>query len=304
MSFASGTTALLLFPGALGDFLCFLPAAQALQRRLRTRVTLVAKPAYANLIDQAEFETVAIDSARISALFERDLAADRGFQLERFDHVLSWTGSTSAELRHNLAERTAGRAKLFPFRGFRPGQHASRYFAECIGIDAPSTATIFIADAARRWAADLLDRPGQELLVMHPGSGSPAKNWKGMADLADLWRGRGREVLTLLGPAEESHEQPDRLVVRDRPLDRVAALLQRAPLYLGNDSGVSHLAAAVGCRGLAVFGETDPTTWQPGGSVDVLRAGPPCQHCGPHRICEHRLAPAEVLQQLEALGQR
>ncbi len=304
MSFASGTTAILLFPGALGDFLCFLPAAQALQRRLRTRVTLVAKPAYAALLDATEFEVVAIDTARISALFERDLAPDRAIQLGAYDHVLSWTGSTSAELRRNLAERTGGRAKLFPFRGFRPGQHASRYFAECIGIDATSPATIFIADDARRWAAQILDPLGPRIMVVHPGSGSPAKNWQGMAELADLWRGRGGELLTLLGPAEESHDQTDQLAVRDQSLDRVAALLQRAPLYLGNDSGVSHLAAAVGCRGLAVFGETDPTTWQPGGSVDVLRAGPPCQHCGPHRICEHRLAPAEVLQQLEALGSR
>ncbi len=65
---------------------------------------------------------------------------------------------------------------------------------------------------------------------------------------------------------------PGALLARDLPLRALAAALARAGLFLGNDSGVAHLAAACGTRTLALFGPTDPTLWAPvGRSVATLR---------------------------------
>ena len=58
------------------------------------------------------------------------------------------------------------------------------------------------------------------------------------------------------------------------PLPTLAALLSRASLFIGHDSGITHLAAASGAPVLALFGPTDPEIWAPPGEgVQVLRGG-------------------------------
>jgi ADP-heptose:LPS heptosyltransferase len=112
-------------------------------------------------------------------------------------------------------------------------------------------------------------------LAVHPGSGSPAKNWPFDRFVETARRlSPGRPWLLVLGPAEDAAAPPaGAIVARGLPLRRLAAVLARAGRFLGNDSGVSHLAAACGTRTLALFGPTDPAQWAPvGQSVRTLRA--------------------------------
>jgi ADP-heptose:LPS heptosyltransferase len=60
-------------------------------------------------------------------------------------------------------------------------------------------------------------------------------------------------------------------VVADIDLPEVAALCRMARVFIGNDSGVSHLAAAAGAPGVVIFGPTDPMRWRPLGDVTVLK---------------------------------
>src|SRR5262249_62383936 len=65
---------------------------------------------------------------------------------------------------------------------------------------------------------------------------------------------------------------PEGGVARDPSLRQLAALFERATVFVGNDSGLSHLAAAVGCATLVLFGPTDPAVWAPTGArVRVVR---------------------------------
>ena len=128
--------------------------------------------------------------------------------------------------------------------------------------------------------AELTSRLPDRFLALHPGSGSPRKNWpvERFAALADALA--PQEPFALIdGPAD--YEVSARLAniaeravpVRDRSVSFVAALLRRARLCVGNDSGVSHLAAAVGTPTLALFGPTDPFVWGPvGAGARTLRA--------------------------------
>jgi Glycosyltransferase family 9 (heptosyltransferase) len=113
-------------------------------------------------------------------------------------------------------------------------------------------------------------------LAVHTGSGSPAKNWprERYLALADHLA-QGCSWLLVEGPAEERGSAAPKaaVVARALPLRVLGALISRAGLYVGNDSGVTHLAAAAGAKTLALFGPTDPATFAPlGRAVRTLRA--------------------------------
>ena len=85
--------------------------------------------------------------------------------------------------------------------------------------------------------------------------------------VATRWRAAGGGVVELLGPAEAGDAAADdATVARDWPLPDVAALLAHVDAYVGNDSGVSHLAAAVEARTVVVFTATSSRRWRPLGS--------------------------------------
>lgn len=149
------------------------------------------------------------------------------------------------------------------------------------------------------------------LVAIHPGSGSVRKCWPidrfvGVARwLRKHWRA---SIIVVRGPAEQEwasgkFEQLDRLgvVTLDAAvLDVLAAVLRRCYLYLGNDSGVTHLAAAVGCPSVAIFGVTDWRLWAPLGDhvrVHAPASPPPT----PWRSLSH--AEAETAMRAVSLSQ-
>ena len=159
------------------------------------------------------------------------------------------------------------------------GPHASVWLAGALaplGIPRAPDPPPLETTAAEQLEAERLTRglaPG--FLAVHPGSGSRAKNWplERFVAAARALAG-GRPWLLVRGPAEEALPcPPDAADAFGWPLRVLAAALGRAGLFLGNDSGVAHLAAACGTRTLALFGPTDPGRWAPvGPAVAVIRA--------------------------------
>ncbi len=293
---------LIVFPGALGDFLCFLPTADALRRATDAMVTLVTHAAYRPLLADGRFRCFDIHRREISALFADDSHRPVAATFGPFSRSLSWSGSRDANFGRNLRAITEGPVDIFRFDDFCVGLHAAEQFARCAGVT-PAATSLSIDDDARRWArarANALRLDG-ETLVVHPGSGSQRKNWQGMSELAGLWHRRGGKVVSILGPAD-SEIADGGVVIRDEPLDRVAAFLELCPVFVGNDSGISHLAGAVGCRGIALFGDSDPTIWRPrGDTIDVIHSPEACRQCGAQRFCTHRLSVARVLRRVDRL---
>jgi ADP-heptose:LPS heptosyltransferase len=138
--------------------------------------------------------------------------------------------------------------------------------------------------------------PGRKPFVIQPGSGGAHKCWHldNFLSAAKILKTGGVDVLFLLGPAEmerfssprHSSSKPGesalaKIVVTaprltSPPLADVVAVLSNAAGYLGNDSGITHLAAAMGVRTVAVFGPTDPVLYAPlGPAVTVLKSDTP-----------------------------
>lgn len=137
---------------------------------------------------------------------------------------------------------------------------------------------------AERWChAHGLD-PGR-LILFHSGAGGSAKRWPAerFGALIGLLRGAGLSPVVVAGPADgeavgalHAAVAGERLVVApDLALCPLAALSAIARGFVGNDSGLTHLAAVVGTPTLALFGPTDPVVWAPLGPASRVLAARP-----------------------------
>jgi heptosyltransferase-3 len=263
---------LVLRGGALGDFLVTLPALALLRDRWPdARIELVGNLSAAALglsarvlnavHSQHEARWGALyDSAPLPPAFTTVLAA--------FDLVVNYWPDPDGELRGK-----------FPAR---PGQ----IFLSAPAVPTLGPAAVHYCEPLRQLglAPDSLlfplrvPAPEPRLVAIHPGSGSPQKNWPSDRWLALahwLERELRADVRVILGEAE-----PDDLLagvgrhIRNRPLGDLADQLARCRLFLGHDSGVSHLAASAGAPGIILFGPTDSAIWAPPSpNVRVLKSG-------------------------------
>ena len=318
---------LVVFPGALGDFLCFLPTLKVIldwKRGVDLEIAMCSE--FADLLYPRvpAISVRPLDCHRIGRLFARVGEVDQGVRdsLCSYDFIYSWFGAHHPDFVENLSVLYEGDLRIFPFRSLDPKIHMTNYYLSCLEVtdtlrDLPEIPlrSAEIAWSGRYWSEAGLH--GQRVLALAPGSGAKEKNWvlPYFKKVSHWWRERaGGGVLVILGPAEEEWmvgEKPweDALFVRHRSLGQVAALLTRCNVYLGNDSGLSHLAAALGVHTLAIFGPTEPVQWSPGGrNVRVITQGAECSPCHgstmrtcAHRRCLSELSPEYVIGFLEEI---
>ena len=166
-------------------------------------------------------------------------------ELRSFDSIISWYGAARPEFRaavHNLP---------FKFLQAIPPTdcevHAADYFASQAGAPIPAIPRVQVPRSDAGFA------------VIHPFSGSRKKNWP-LDRYQELARRLPLPVRWCAGPEEALPN-----AVRLDNLYELACWLATARLYIGNDSGITHLAAAVGIPVVALFGPTDARIWAPRG---------------------------------------
>ena len=239
--------------------------------------------------------------------------------------VLAFSRKGGQVLSKNLEKAGAGRVitlPSFPPEGLKV--HVSDYLLASLrknGIEgeAPDH-PLKLSEEALNFSRDYWARSGfkenERILAIHPGSGTPVKNWSAnhFAEVADWAAGRAR-VLLISGPAQDGVEKVRGFLKKATPLIaenlylvQLAAVLERCTAYLGNDSGITHLASSLGLATVALFGPTDPEVWGPRGSlVRIMRGKKP----DPSIISEPRshgcvprpgnLEPDEVIEVLTPL---
>jgi ADP-heptose:LPS heptosyltransferase len=177
--------------------------------------------------------------------------------LAGFDSIVSWYGANRPEFR----ELVEALGLPFTFHRALPGepgrQHATDFYLAQVG--APPGAIPTIDCVAER----------ENFAVIHPFSGSPRKNWP-LEKFRRMAQGLERTMAVRWCAGREDPPIEGAVFIDD--LYELACWLAKARLYIGNDSGITHLAAAVGTPVLALFGPTDPAVWAARGAyVRVAR---------------------------------
>ena len=177
---ATPAQACVLFPGALGDFICFLPTLRHLASD--SLLVLFARSEYAELVPKT-IDVRSIEAPEIAQLFVED-GVDRGSLRHFFapyQTVYSWMGSRVAVFVRQLQEVAAGRARIFPFRPRDGSQHQIDYYLSCIGsgAQAMTASDIPLAPQAQAWCDEFAERcllMNKPVLVIAPGSGAMEKS--------------------------------------------------------------------------------------------------------------------------------
>jgi len=278
---------LVIFPGALGDLICFMPVLRALARRHQgTSIELMARAELARFAigRMGVAAGHSIDRREVSCLFRDQSELDpfaRGF-FHQFDVIYSFFAANDADFRRCLTAATDGAVSFHPFRPDGAGHICELYLHGINASGSQLDALIDLAPPDLESADQVLYSIGmarKKYYLIFPGSGGEAKNWK-----LNRFLQLATEIsplitpLAILGPAEAGMTRTlcERGIATfdDLDLPTVAALSHLSAGFVGNDSGVSHLAAASGARGVVIFGPTDPARWRPRGDIKVLRGDP------------------------------
>lgn len=241
---------LLIRPGAIGDFILSLPALECLCADYTEVWTAAPNVPLVRFAPARPIRSTGLDLLGVADPSPSLLEVLRGF-----DSIVSWYGANRPEFR----ELTAALGLPFTFfRALPPegeGVHAADFYLAQAASLAPCS-----RDGIPRIP---VHQPRERFAVIHPFSGSPRKNWP-IGKFRALARGveRTLPVRWCSGP----EDPPLDGAVRIDDLYELACWLARASLFVGNDSGITHLAAAVGTPVLALFGPAgEPGVWAPRG---------------------------------------
>jgi lipopolysaccharide heptosyltransferase III len=279
--------------GAIGDFILTLPALRALRNaQPHSRIEILGYKHIAALAEKRFYAqgVRSIEYAPLARFFavNSELPAELADYFASFDLIISYLYDPDRIFERNL--RLCGVENLIcgPARILESAGHAARQLArpiEELGIEVVDRSEkIFPSTADREFAREFLGNASQQIVAIHPGSGSPQKNWPLENWIALFSQGdRFADVERMVVISGEADEAQTRRLEREwigrrvsfarsLPLPQLAAVLEQS-IFVGHDSGISHLAAAAGANCVLLFGPTDPNTWAPcNNHVRVLRA--------------------------------
>jgi ADP-heptose:LPS heptosyltransferase len=265
-------TFLCLHTGALGDFILTWPGLMLLRRHFPGHHFLGAgRPDYLRLAVRLGYldSGVDVDFREMIPLFN---GTNVPGCLTGVDGAVLWL--RGAEAAVDLLQRNAGLPVLaldpFPSSSTHLGLHYCREAARTFGFHAPEDIhSLFPLKAS-----------GDGPVFIHPGSGGTAKCFEPgfYLDLGGSLRSLGlKDIRYILGPAEmerglASHFPADQTVIPEN-VSLLAELLSGAGMYIGNDSGPSHLAGVLGVRSFVIYIKTDPGVWGAmGKGVRIVRS--------------------------------
>jgi heptosyltransferase-3 len=270
------TGILVIHPGALGDVLQAVPALRGLRAVVPAApITFVGQPRLARLLVElgAAQHARAFDGFGLEALFvDAPAPAELAETVGGVSRIASWFGSRDETYCRRL-RALAPRAVIAPPVPDDDTPVWRHLLGTLAAWDLAIPERVEPLRAPPLLAGDAPADAGRPRLVVHPGSGGDWKRWP-VERFAEVIRAlrhrRAFEVVVHQGPADAEPAQRlvallegDATVLLQPELTRLAAVLGACRAYLGGDSGVSHLAAAVGAPSVVLFPPATYRRWTP-----------------------------------------
>ena len=311
---------------SIGDTVLATPSAFALKRFLPdVQVDILVEDWVAPvLIDHPHIDNVVV--LERGGLMTRARVA-RELRAANYDVVYNLHGGTTATFltratgaRHRVGFRNYQYAQLHNHQAPSPlllwGQQKAHSVEQQLALlgwtgvpvtDRPRT-QLGISPVA----ADAIDRhlasagfSDQKIALIHPAAAFATKQWatENFARVTEFLAERGFASIAIAAPNESSlleklvAEASVKVVTYELSLPAVTALAARSQLFVGNDSGIAHIAAAVGTPSVVVFGSSNVAHWRPWNSApaEVVLEEMPCQPCHGY-YCEQFAQPECILR--------
>lgn len=325
---------LVIHQGALGDFILALPALETLRKVFpHAKSTIMGYPRILELVEKRFYaeEILSIDQKGMATFFVREGSLD--FTLSQFfktfDLIVVFGKDGEGPVIKNLRKVCEG--QLLHINSFPPWDeaihltdHLLKQFAQHGYPASELNPKLHLKESDREWARDFWKSKGvgmeerSKMVVLHPGSGSKKKVWpmERFLNLARTLQDHlGSKILVVLGPAEGSEVQkafegrgaPEFILAKGLTLVQLASVMEGCWFFIGNDSGISHMATALGLPTMVIFGPTDQRVWSPRGEKTfVVQRGVPCSPCPQERFFQCKdlecLRGVELADVLEGLG--
>jgi ADP-heptose:LPS heptosyltransferase len=328
---------LVIHQGALGDFILALPALETIRKAFpHARSVIMGYPRILELVQERFYaeDIFSVDQRGMASFFIREGTLDFTLSqfFETFDLIVVFGKDGEGTVIGNLRRVCQGR--ILHINSFPPWDekvhltdHLLRQFDQ-YGLPASeSTPKLHLKKSDREWARDFWESKGvtpeerSKVIILHPGSGSKKKAWPldRFLYLARTLQDRlDSKMLIVLGPAEgpdvrkafEGGGPNAPILAKGLTLLQLASVMEGCWFFTGNDSGISHMAAALGLPTLAIFGPTDQRVWSPRGEKTfVVCRGVHCSPCPQERFfqckdsgCLKAIEVSEVLEGLEKIG--
>ena len=277
------TSIIVLHPGSVGDTILALPVLAALKSGQHSSLHVLGHPALVEVLPgRCPVDAMtSIEGPEFRGLFslsEMPPAVSKFFQ--RFQLIVAWMSDPDGNIKSALQTLTGAHVIVrSPRLSEKSALHATDRFRATLNDQLPSEllpeAKLTATENDRKWGAQWLSAHGinvdaHHLIAVHAGSGSLTKCWASerFSRVLDGLQKNGIKVVLIEGPADTVVTQAVSSQIsstvprlRNVSLVNVVGVLSQCVAFLGNDSGLTHIATALGLPTVAVFGPTDPAIW-------------------------------------------
>lgn len=237
---------------------------------------------------------------------------------------LAWATGAPVRIGYNREHRWRGKLYTQVLPSEYGTMHMVDYHQQALGRlgihEAVGKPEMFVPSEASQSDKDVLSQVpnGQPIVLIHPRARYDNKAWplERFAKVADWLSEQGIRI-ALIGGQEDiflgqqilnvTTSKPENLMGQTS-LSQLGAVMKRSQLLIGNDGGPMHMAAAVGCPVIGLFGPTDPAVWGPRGSkIKVIYKGIDCEKCfyteclRGEESCMRQISVEEVYQAAQSL---
>jgi heptosyltransferase-3 len=305
---------------SIGDTVLATPSLHALRRFLPgARIDVLLEEWVAPLLEGSDVVDRVVTVRRKSN--SSRLAVARRLRAEGYDVAYNLHGGSTAALlvrasgaRHRVGFAAYSYAALHNHLAppsaelwGRPKTHSAEQQLALLGwtgvpvTDRPASRLAVTPEASAAVERRLREQAGldgsQPFALVHPAAAFDTKTWaaENFARVVEHLAARGLAAVAVAGPGEEkvidevrAHLTSTLAGFTDLSLPELTALAARARAFVGNDSGVAHVAAAVGTPSVVVFGSSNVAHWRPwtNAPAEVVREEMPCAPCPGYTCAE------------------